>query len=398
MAQLIWSVTGERYYETGVDRGVLFVDNQPGVAWSGMISVSESSSGGEPKPYYIDGVKFLNLAAAEEFEATLSAFHSPSEFSACDGTASIQNGLFVTQQPRKPFSLSYRTRIGNDTEGVEHAYKIHLVYNALAMPGERTNVTIADSTTPTTYTWSISTLPPSITGYRPTAHFVIDSRTTPPNLLAEIEAILYGDDTAASRLPTAQELVDLFKSEGYVVRTNVVTAPDMGAGDRWGIGDATLTADADELLVTPLTTGTKFLYWGYGSVNKIAVAVPGEVWTASMDVTSNVSENKRLFVAVLDANGNQIDAPHVWLWVDANVKQRLTFTTPPLPANTAFVGLVVSIDATATTDTMRISKVLLEKTDSVNPYFDGNTPDADGYYYSWEGTPYASASVVKTWL
>lgn len=210
MARLNWSAVGERFYETGVDRGVLYVADIPGVAWTGLTSVSESPTGGEAKAYYIDGVKYLNLSAAEEFEATVEAFASPPEFGPCDGTISIQNGLFVTQQPRKPFGLSYRTKIGNDIDGTDHAYKIHLIYNALAAPSARSNGTMGDSTDPIGLSWAITTLPPAMTGYKPTAHFVIDSRLTPMEILIEVEDILYGSNASSSRLPSAQELVGIF--------------------------------------------------------------------------------------------------------------------------------------------------------------------------------------------
>lgn len=210
MSRLTWGATGKRYYETGVDRGVLYIGGQPGVPWTGLTSVSESPTGGEARPYYLDGVKYLNLSSGEEFEATIDAFSSPPEFGPCDGTASIQNGLFVTQQPRKSFGLSYRTMIGNDVDGSEHAYKIHLVYNAIAAPSDRTNNAIGESAEPMSLSWSITTLPPILTGFKPTAHFVIDSRSTPTEVLLEVEDILYGSGVADSSLPSAQELVDIF--------------------------------------------------------------------------------------------------------------------------------------------------------------------------------------------
>lgn len=210
MARLTWSATGERFFETGVDRGVLYVGSDPGVAWTGLISVSESPIGGEAKPFYMDGIKYLNLSSAEEFAATINAFASPPEFGPCDGTVSIQNGLYITQQPRKSFGLSYRTKLGNDIDGPDHAYKIHLVYNALAAPSDRSNNTLTDSPDPTALSWGITTLPPAITGYRPTAHFVIDSRLTLEATLASLEDILYGNEIAAARLPTVAELIALF--------------------------------------------------------------------------------------------------------------------------------------------------------------------------------------------
>lgn len=210
MTKLIWGVVGERYFEAGSDRGVLFIPEQAGVAWNGLVSVTESPSGGEPVPYYVDGVKYLNIAAAEEYEATISAFASPREFYQCDGTLSIRNGLYVTQQPRRSFGLCYRTLLGNDIDGVDYGYKLHLVYNALAAPSERNNATIADSSEPITLSWKISTTPPFISEYKPTAHMVIDSRTTDPVVLQTVEDILYGTDDVLSRLPSPNELIELF--------------------------------------------------------------------------------------------------------------------------------------------------------------------------------------------
>lgn len=215
MTRLDWSASGQRFFETGVDRGVLYVKGLPGVAWVGLNSVSESPSGGEARPYYVDGVKYLNLSSAEEYEATINAFQAPPEFGPCDGTVSIQNGLFVTQQPRKQFGFSYRTMVGNDTAGPEMAYKIHLVYNALAAPPQRDNKTLGETADLTALSWGITTLAPVNTGYKPTAHFVIDSRYTLPFRLSLIEDILYGSNAASPSLPSAQELVGLFSELGF---------------------------------------------------------------------------------------------------------------------------------------------------------------------------------------
>jgi len=241
MSRLTWSTVGERVYETGVDRGVLYVANQAGVAWTGLTSVEEAPTGGDAKPYYLDGIKFLNIAAAEEFEATINAFSSPPEFGLCDGISSVQNGLFATQQPRKAFGLSYRTLIGNDVSGAGYAYKIHLVYNALSAPSSRSNNTMGSSTEPSAFSWQISTLPPAITGYKPTAHFVIDSRSTSVPILTRIENVLYGTETVAPRLPTPNELITLYIPPTGVASDDFARADAVGAaavGNGWygGIG------------------------------------------------------------------------------------------------------------------------------------------------------------------
>lgn len=209
--RLDWGAVGERFFETGIDQGVLYLPSQAGVPWTGLISVSENPSGGEAKPYYIDGTKYLNVASAEEYEATINALGSPKEFGLCDGNVSIHPGLFVTRQPRRPFGLSYRTLLGNDLNGSNHGYKIHLVYNALAAPSQRTNNTLNNSGDPSTFSWNITTKPPSITGYKPTAHLVIDSRFTDLEKMAAVQDLLYGTDEDDPTLPTPDELIAVFE-------------------------------------------------------------------------------------------------------------------------------------------------------------------------------------------
>jgi hypothetical protein len=211
MTRLVWDDHGSRYYEMGVDRGVLYVAGDPGVAWTGLVSVAESPTGGEPQPYYLDGEKYLNLSAAEEFEATITALGAPKSFEPCDGNRSIQNGLIVTHQPRTQFGFSYRTMVGSDIRGL-YAYKIHLVYNALAQPAERSYATTTQDASPIAFNWRISTLAPSITGFKPTAHLVVDSRYTDSDVLAAVEALLYGDEAVNASLPTPNELIDIFSA------------------------------------------------------------------------------------------------------------------------------------------------------------------------------------------
>lgn len=211
MARLTWNDVGERFYETGVDRGVLYIADEIGVPWTGLVSVTENPSGGDPKPVYYDGVKISNFAESEEFQATIEAYQFPVEFNACEGMVAIQNGLFATQQPRKQFGLSYRTLIGNDVVGTALGYKIHLVYNALAAPGDKSYTTLsADNQDATKFTWDITSVPPILAGLRPTAHFVIDSRYTSPTLLNDVENLLYGSGAGDSYLPSAQLIYDMF--------------------------------------------------------------------------------------------------------------------------------------------------------------------------------------------
>lgn len=208
MAKLIWGKVGERRFEAGVDRGVLYINNE-GFAWSGLVAVKEGHSGGEARSYYVDGVRYANRVTLEEFEATIEAYTYPEEFGVCDGTKSLGNGLFATQQRRKPFGFSYRTKIGNDVEGLDHGYKLHIVYNATALPVDRSYESVSDSTKPFLFDWKVVTKPP-VLDFVPTAHFIIDSRTTPDGLLSQIEDILYGTPQQHPRLPDAAELAYLF--------------------------------------------------------------------------------------------------------------------------------------------------------------------------------------------
>lgn len=229
MTRLTWGDVGARFFETGVDRGVLYVGGS-GVAWSGLTSVEESPTGGDPKSYYIDAYKYANVAAAEEFEATIKAYSSPKEFGPCDGTSEIYNGLIATQQPRRPFNFSYRTKIGNDVDGVEHAYKIHLVYNALAKPTSRSNTSLTQENSAQDLSWTITTRPPRITGIRPTAHFVIDTRYTPADILSEIEDLIYGNVNTEPTCPTVGELMAIFGAPVYdagdleIIQTTILDA------------------------------------------------------------------------------------------------------------------------------------------------------------------------------
>lgn len=210
MARLNWNAGGTRYFEAGVDRGVLFIGNLAGLPWDGLISVDENPAGAENQAFYIDGEKYLNLAKKDEFEATIKAFTYPVQFAACDGTARVRSGLFFGQQERKPFGFSYRTLIGNDTSSLGNAYKIHLVYNALVTPTTRSSTTFGDSVEPSDFTWNLTTKSAKVYGHNSTAHAIIDTRYTHAVTLATIEDILYGTDENVARLPTPQELIEIF--------------------------------------------------------------------------------------------------------------------------------------------------------------------------------------------
>lgn len=218
MAALTWDNTGERLYETGVDRGVLYTYDSTtklygtGVSWNGLTAITEAPSGAEPTPQYADNIKYLNLMSAEEFGFTIEAFTYPEEFELCDGTASPVSGLTVAQQARRTFGLSYRSLIGNDVDAQDHGYKIHLIYGALASPSEKARTTVNDTPEAMTFSWTATTTPvalPSELKMRPTAHIVADSTKMTAANLASLEAVLYGDDLESAALPLPGELITL---------------------------------------------------------------------------------------------------------------------------------------------------------------------------------------------
>lgn len=210
MTKLAWNSAGTRYYETGIDRGVLYLAGVPGVAWSGLTGVAEAPTGGNITAAYIDGVKYQNVASREDFEATITAYTYPEEFDSCIGVSEIRNGLFVTQQKKKSFGFSYRTLVGNDLDGIDHAYKIHIVYNAMAETSNTNNKTMGQDQGAGEFSWHVLTKPPLFTAFTPTAHLVIDTRHTTKNLLEQIETILYGTDTDEPRLPGIDEMIFIF--------------------------------------------------------------------------------------------------------------------------------------------------------------------------------------------
>lgn len=217
MSKIKWDQTGERYYETGVSKGVLYnyVNNAyaKGVAWNGLINVSESPEGAEATPLYADNIKYLNLMSAEEFKATIEAYTYPDEFAVCNGEASLETGVSIGQQKRSQFGLSYQTKIGNDVDS-ELGYKIHLVYGALAAPSEKAYATVNDSPEAITFSWEISTTPVEVPGFKPTASLTIDSTKVDASKLAAFEKILYGDDETEARLPLPSEVASLFNTAG----------------------------------------------------------------------------------------------------------------------------------------------------------------------------------------
>lgn len=221
MAKLVWDKTGDRLYETGVKNGVLYIPTagvySKGVAWNGLTAVTESPSGAEATALYADDTKYLSLMSTEEFGATIEAYTYPDEFAACDGSAELAGGVMIGQQKRSTFGLCYKTTIGNDTEGNDHGYKLHIIYGALAKPSERAYASINDSPEAITFSWEITTTPVNVTGAKPTASLVIDSTKADPSKLAALEDILYGKDgepASEPRLPLPDEIKTLMTAAG----------------------------------------------------------------------------------------------------------------------------------------------------------------------------------------
>lgn len=199
MAKIKWDQEGKRLYETGVSNGVLYVHSggsyQNGVAWNGLISVTESPSGAEATPIYADNIKYLSLTSAEEFAASIEAYTYPDEFAECDGSAELATGVTIGQQKRKKFALVYKTIIGNDTENEAHGYKLHIIYGCQAAPSERAYTTVNDSPEAITFSWEISTTPVEVADRKPTSILTLDSTKVGPVKMKKVEDKLFGDDS-----------------------------------------------------------------------------------------------------------------------------------------------------------------------------------------------------------
>lgn len=243
MAKISWDAVGERFYETGIDRGVLYVDGKTAVPWNGLTSVKYSSEGGDLKSYYIEGKKYLTLNSSEDFVGTIKALFSPPEFDECDGSLEIFRGVYATQQMRKKFSFTYRTMVGNDIDGQSHGYRIHLILNALAKPSSREYQTINDSPEPSILSWDIASDPVEVFQNVYSSHLIFDSRITFSNILSEIEDILYGTDTSSPRMLTPSELINKYESYDSIFVTDN--------------GDGTWTAQGNDDIIR-ITDGSLF--------------------------------------------------------------------------------------------------------------------------------------------
>lgn len=221
MSRLIWDKVGEHLYETGVDHAVLYLYDTAkqayveGVAWNGITSVSESPTGGDNNDYYADNIKYLNIKSAEDFAATIGCYTYPDEWGVCNGEAEYVKGISFTQQTRATFGLCYRTKIGNDTENIDHGYKLHLIYGATSSPSSRDYNSINDNPDPAEFSFEIATTPVPVDGYKPTAHVIIDSTKIDLEELKKLEDVLYGTNGegenagTSARLPLPNEISEI---------------------------------------------------------------------------------------------------------------------------------------------------------------------------------------------
>lgn len=269
MTQLVWDQVGDRLYETGIDHGVLYLpdtsgDYVDGYAWNGLTTVTESPSGAESNKQYADNIVYVNLLSAEEFGLTVEAYTYPDEFAVCDGTA-VVDGVAIGQQSRKSFGLAYRSLVGNDVDGTDHGYKLHLVYGCQASPSEKAYATVNDSPEAAAFSWDVTTTPVPVTGHKPTSLLIIDSTKVDADSLAALEDILYGTVGVDPRLPSPDEVLALFagtvttvdlgvyaNQPSYNSGTHVVTLPSV-TGVQWKINGVNKSPGAQPALTTGQT-------------------------------------------------------------------------------------------------------------------------------------------------
>lgn len=265
MTALVWDAAGDKFYETGVDRGVLYLADSNGnydngYAWNGLTTVTESPTGAEATPTYADNIVYANLISVERWAGTIEAYTYPDEFAECDGSNEAQIGVFVGQQPRRKFGFSYRTIKGNDVDGNELGYKIHVVYGATAAPSEKAYATVNDSPEMITFSWELSTVPVSVAGMKPTASITIDSTKVDGSALSALEQILYGSVGVDPRLPSPDDILALFDgtftaatptAPTYDNTTDIITIPTV-TGVEYLINDEVVPSGA----YGPITANT----------------------------------------------------------------------------------------------------------------------------------------------
>jgi hypothetical protein len=405
MPRISWDDVGERRYETGVDRGVLYIDGV-GVPWNGLIAVSEKSSGGDTKEYFQDGEVSGLRSARERYEATIEAFSSPKEFDQCDGVSFVNNGLYVTAQPRKEFGLCYRTFVGNDIRDLGLDYKLHLVYNAMALPSDRAYATLEDSTEPAKLSWDIKALPASINGLGSSAHLIVDSRETPTNILEVLEDILYGSTYA----PRVQGFLDdisdpttwWYYGNAYpLTKINLIGNPSFEGSLSGYTSNGSMSASATEhrsgSYSLAATQGTSVLSVSTGHIPVTA----GATYTASAYVKSNVVKPFTIEIEYYDINGTFITpASSTTLNSSTSAWVRNSHTrVAPANAVTAKIEMYLSSVTNPSTTIMYLDDILFERATSASTYFESPIPDPEVQFWT-ENSNGVGAAVSKNrgWL
>ena len=295
MSRLVWDQDGERTYETGVEKGVLYPKSDDGTypkgyAWNGLTGVSEAPSGAEETPIYADNIKYLSLTSVEEFGATVTAYTYPQEFEQCDGSADIAPGVTIGQQDRIPFGLVYKTQIGNDTKGNSHGYKLHLVYGAKAKPSSKDYKSINGDPEAIELSWEISTTPINVPGFKPTAHFTIDSTKVNAGKLAKLEDILFGSETSDARLPLPAEIIEIMKDEADPALT-IAVSPITGDADLLGKKAADLQSNIVVNNKTMNISGTLKHVTGYTGFSSKVDEQSGNYIALNVDPASGFPES-----------------------------------------------------------------------------------------------------------
>ena len=301
MFSLAWDQTGHRLFETGTDRGVLYPQNSlgqypKGVAWNGLTGVTESPSGADKTDLWADNIKYLSLRAAEDFGATVTCYTYPDEWLECDGSAEPVSGVVIGQQTRKPFGLSFRSIIGNDTESNDHGYKIHLIYNATASPSERAYSTVNDSPEAIEFSYELATTPTNITGYKPIASMVIDSTKVAADRLAALEAVLYGNGSTDPRLPLPDEVIEILGGTSVPSVTVIPSRNEITVGDEFVLetkvspAGETVTWTSSSDSIATVTSGGKVKGIGTGTATITAtITVDSTDYTDTCTVVVNTA-------------------------------------------------------------------------------------------------------------
>lgn len=298
MTRLVWDQDGDRLYEAGISNGVLYPQTGPGVPWNGLKTLNESSSGGELESYHYDGVKYLDVVQNEDYTASLEAYTYPEEFLPCEGILEIAPGMYATRQRREQFGLSYKTLVGNDIDGIGHGWKIHVVYNLTAAPSDKPHNTITDDSEPDTLSWDLSAVPVGAGGYKPTAHYIFDSREMEAEQIQDLEDLLYGTEDAAPGLPDIATLLGIVGGDAPVTHISV-TAPTF----------TDIDGTEDDVIILP---DVSHVIWRVNLVNM----APGTI------TAEDISGYPGMTVLAIPEDGYAIDGVDTW---------EFTFTTEAVP-------------------------------------------------------------------